>query len=61
MAAPLDEGGLFPRWPHCDGPVPVVLNACTAPGWRCVYPPHPGVGREMVVCFPTSLIVTKDV
>ena len=60
-ATPPDGGGLFPWWPHCDGPVAAVLNACISPGWRCIFPPHPGAGREMLACFLTSLIATVDI
>ena len=60
-ATPLGGGGLFPWWPHCDGLVAAVLNACRSPGQRYVFHPHPGVGREMLACLLTSLIVTRDV
>ena len=60
-ATPPDGGGLFPWWPHCDGLGAAVLNACRSPGWRCIFPPHPGVEREMLACFLASLIVTVDV
>ena len=60
-ATPPDGGGLFPWWLHCDRLVAAVLNACRSPGQRCIFPPHPGVGRERLACFLASLIATVDI
>ena len=61
MATPPDGGVLSPWWLHYDEPAAAALNACRSPGWRCAFPPHPGVGRGRWACFLIFLIVIMDV